>query len=317
MRLVYAPMEGITTYLYRQLHARRFGAVEEYYAPFIAPDGSGKFKTSALRDILPENNRDINTVPQLLVNRPEPFIQVAMELEAMGYRHVNLNIGCPSATVTAKFKGSGMLRDLETLDHCLYEIFSHQSLRVSVKTRMGFESTCEFPAILDIYRKYPLERLIIHARARSGMYKSRVDMEGFISCLGNCPWPVWYNGDIFSPADVEKLQGTQEPTGLMLGRGLVSDPALARNINSGPALEAEELKDFHDSLFSDYISAGYDVRAAMARLKELWFYMLHKFPDSRREAREILKSQTPEAYVSAVSALFASGKFDSTAYFSQ
>ena len=58
-------------------------------------------------------------------------------------------------------------------------------------------------------------------------------------------------------------------------------------------------------------------RAAMARLKELWFYMLCKFPDSRRESKALLKSQSLTDYCSAVSALFESGGFSSGSYFSQ
>lgn len=318
MKLDFAPMEGISTYIYRGLHARFFGGAEEYFAPFIAPDGSGSFKSSALRDILPENNRNIYLIPQLLVNRPGPFIHVARELSAMGYTEVNLNIGCPSATVVSKHKGSGMLLDLKSLDNCLNEIFSLAPLGVSIKTRMGMESTEEFSAIMEIYRKYPLKRLIVHARARSGMYKSPVDIPGFLSALRDCPWPVWYNGDIFSPDSLNPLEnGTQSIAGLMLGRGAVADPALPRVLKGRKALEAQELKAFHDTLLDAYLAAGYDGRAAMSRLKELWFYMLYKFPDSRRESKQLLKSQTLPDYVSAVSALFDSGKFSPYSYFSQ
>ncbi len=318
MKLDFAPMEGISTYIYRGLHARFFGGAEEYFAPFIAPDGSGSFKSSALRDILPENNQNTYLIPQLLVNRPGPFIHVARELSAMGYTEVNLNIGCPSATVVSKHKGSGMLLDLKSLDNCLNEIFSLAPLGVSIKTRMGMESTEEFSAIMEIYRKYPLKRLIVHARARSGMYKSPVDIPGFLSALRDCPWPVWYNGDIFSPDSLNPLAtGTQSIAGLMLGRGAVADPALPRVLKGGKALEAQELKAFHDTLLDAYLAAGYDGRAAMSRLKELWFYMLYKFPDSRRESKQLLKSQTLPDYVSAVSALFDSGKFSPYSYFSQ
>lgn len=318
MKLDFAPMEGISTYIYRGLHARFFGGAEEYFAPFIAPDGNGSFKSSALRDILPENNRNIYLIPQLLVNRPGPFIHVARELSAMGYTEVNLNIGCPSATVVSKHKGSGMLLDLKSLDNCLNEIFSLAPLGVSIKTRMGTESTEEFSAIMEIYRKYPLKRLIVHARARSGMYKSPVDIPGFLSALRDCPWPVWYNGDIFSPDSLNPLEnGTQSIAGLMLGRGAVADPALPRVLKGRKALEAQELKAFHDTLLDAYLAAGYDGRAAMSRLKELWFYMLYKFPDSRRESKQLLKSQTLPDYVSAVSALFDSGKFSPYSYFSQ
>lgn len=317
MLLSFAPMEGISSRPYRQTHARFFGGVEEYFTPFIAPDGSGKFKASALRDVLPENNRGLRLIPQLLVNRAEPFLRVAEQLGGLGYEEVNLNIGCPSGTVVAKHKGAGMLLDLHMLDDCLADIFSRCPIDISIKTRMGMESTEEFAPILEIYNKYPLKRLIVHARARAGMYKSRVDLPGFLAALPQCRCPVWYNGDIFSPADMEKLAEAPGLTGVMLGRGTVADPALPRQIRGGKALDAGELKSFHDALLECFLAEGMQERAAMARLKELWFYMLYKFPDSKKEAKRLLKAQSGRDYRLAVDALFDSGKFDSDSFFWQ
>ena len=317
MLLSFAPMEGISSLLYRQTHARLFGGVEEYFAPFIAPDSSGKFKVSALRDVLPENNRELRLIPQLLVNRAEPFLRVAEQLGGLGYAEVNLNIGCPSGTVVAKHKGAGMLLDPRSLDDCLAEIFSRCPIAVSIKTRMGVEQTEEFAQILEIYNKYPIKRLIIHARARSGMYKSAVDLPAFLAALPKSRCPVWYNGDVFSPKDMDKLAGTDGLAGVMLGRGAVADPALPRLLRGGNGLSAGELKAFHDGLLERFLAEGLGEQAAMARLKELWFYMLYKFPDSRKEAKRLLKSQRLGDYTAAVEALFASGKFDAGSFFRQ
>ena len=317
MLLSFAPMEGISSLLYRQTHARLFGGVEEYFAPFIAPDSSGKFKVSALRDVLPENNRELRLIPQLLVNRAEPFLRVAEQLGGLGYAEVNLNIGCPSGTVVAKHKGAGMLLDPRSLDDCLAEIFSRCPIAVSIKTRMGVEQTEEFAQILEIYNKYPIKRLIIHARARSGMYKSAVDLPAFLAALPKSRCPVWYNGDVFSPKDMDKLAGTDGLAGVMLGRGAVADPALPRLLRGGNGLSAGELKAFHDGLLERFLAEGLGEQAAMARLKELWFYMLYKFPDSRKEAKGLLKSQRLGDYTAAVEALFASGKFNAGSFFRQ
>lgn len=317
MLLSFAPMEGISSRLYRQCHARFFGGVEEYFAPFIAPDGSGKFKASALRDVLPENNEGLRLVPQLLVNRAEPFLRVAEQLTGLGYEEVNLNIGCPSGTVVAKHKGAGMLLDLRSLDNCLAELFSRCPVAVSIKTRMGVERTEEFAEVLEIYNKYPLKRLIIHARARAGMYKSPVDLPAFLAALPKCRCPVWYNGDIFSPGDLERLNGADGLTGVMLGRGAVADPALPRLLRGGSPLSAGELQAFHDALLERFLDDGLPEQAAMARLKELWFYMLYKFPGSKKEARALLKSQRLSDYRAAAESLFSSGKFDSGSFFWQ
>ena len=146
---------------------------------------------------------------------------------------------------------------------------------------------------MEIYRKYPLKRLIVTPERAQACTKVRSIFLDFSLALRDCPWPVWYNGDIFSPDSLNPLEnGTQSIAGLMLGRGAVADPALPRVLKGRKALEAQELKAFHDTLLDAYLAAGYDGRAAMSRLKELWFYMLYKFPDSRRESKQLLKSQT-------------------------
>ena len=68
---------------------------------------------------------------------------MARALADVGWRELNLNLGCPSGTVTAKGKGSGMLRDRAALRAFLDEIFARPALKISVKTRIGFESPDE------------------------------------------------------------------------------------------------------------------------------------------------------------------------------
>ena len=95
-------------------------------------------------------------IPQLLAKDGELAAWMIGELRALGYTEVNLNLGCPSGTVTAKGKGSGMLRDPAVLDAFLDAVFSHAEGPVSVKTRLGVSSPDEFAAILDIYDHYPI-----------------------------------------------------------------------------------------------------------------------------------------------------------------
>lgn len=310
MELSFAPMEGITYSIYRRLHAEMFPGADRYYAPFIAPDSTGRFKAGNLRDVLPENNAGLPLVPQLLCSRAEPFLAVARELQALGYEEVNLNVGCPSGTVVAKHKGAGMLGDLEQLDACLAEIFERCPLRVSVKTRLGLHSADEFPAIAAIYRKYPLSRLIVHVRPRDGMYRSAPEREVFEAVL-NCPFPVEYNGNLFTVGDLAPLQA-RFPTlkAAMLGRGAVTNPALFRQMKGGPALTAGELRTFHDRLVEEYLASGLAPHYTAARMKELWFYQLCLFPGGEKAGKAILKTRTLTDYRAAVSALFAQVSLD-------
>ena len=306
MELSFAPMEGITGSIYRRVHARFFPGADVYYAPFIAPDGTGRFKGSALRELLAENNEGVSLIPQLLVNAPEPFLAAAEALGDLGYEEINLNIGCPSGTVVAKHKGAGMLGDLESLERCLDEIFTRCPLRVSVKTRLGLSSTGEFPAVLSLYRRYPLARLIVHARDRAGMYQSRPDLDAFAPALDDSPFPVIYNGNIFSVRDYEAIvRQFSALSGVMLGRGAAADPALFRRINGGSALTAEELRAFHEALLDETLASGLAPSYTVQRMKELWFYMGCLFPGADRALKTILRSRSLPDYRAAVGSLLS------------
>ncbi len=312
----FAPMEGVTTSLYRRTHARFFPGVDRYYAPFLAPDGSGRVKDSALRELDPAQNPDLKLIPQILCNRAEAFLALSRELAAMGYREVNLNAGCPSGTVVPKHKGAGMLLDLQTLDAFLAELFAHTSLQVSVKVRLGLESPEEFPAILEIFNRYPLSELIVHARVRAGFYKSTPDLAAFAAAFSASRAPLCYNGNVLSPQHMEKVMSTVPLLHhVMLGRGAVANPALFRQLRGGEKLDPTELSAFLEALLAGLLEKGLGERHCLGVLKEIWYYVNHMFPGADRELKRINKARTLEDYRSAVGMLFHSGCFDSDAAF--
>ena len=311
----FAPMEGISYHIYRSLHSEMFSGADRYYAPFIAPNASGDFKASRLRDLLPENNRDIRLIPQILCNSPQVFLLTAKELEDLGYDELNLNAGCPSSTVVGKRKGAGMLGEPEFLDNFLEELFSRCQVCISVKTRLGLNSPEEFPALLSVYKKYPLAELTIHCRDRAGMYRSQPEPGYFAAALAECPFPVGYNGNIFSPAAFsELLEQAPGADRFMIGRGAAADPALFRRLRGGAPLEKEELRAFLSRL-GERLIAELGEHYGLSRLKELWYYVGWMFPDAEREKKAILKSRYFSDYRSAVDTIFARPLFCSEAGF--
>lgn len=282
-----------------------FGCVDRYYSPFIAPDSSGRFKVGNLKDIYPENNKDIVLIPQVLANNPKAFLAVTEELSAMGYSEVNLNAGCPSGTVVAKHKGAGMLQDLGSFRAFLDEIFSDCKIDISIKTRMGFNSTDEFQKLIELYNNYPIKLLTVHARDKVGQYKSIPDIDCFERNLSSIISPVEYNGNIFTNSNYVKFtERFPDLNHIMIGRGSTANPAVFREIKRGKTLEKEELKVFHDTLMHRFKEIGLNDRFNMARLKELWHYMALLFPDGKKEIKAINKSRSMDEYVSAVDILF-------------
>ncbi|MGX8692731.1 MAG: tRNA dihydrouridine synthase [Clostridia bacterium] len=316
MQLSFAPMEGVTGADYRRIHRRFFPEADRYFAPFIAPDAAGRFKHGHLRALLPEANEGLPLVPQILANSAAAFLAAAKTLAELGYPEVNLNAGCPSGTVVSKHKGAGLLGEPAVLDAFLDEVFSKTPVAVSVKTRLGLHSTTEFPALLAVYRRYPLSELIVHARDREGMYRSACDREAFGEALENAPWPVCYNGDLFTAEDYRALC-RDFPTldRVMLGRGAAANPALFRVLRGGASLQREELRAFHDALLDETLRSGLPPVYAIARMKELWFYLICLFPDSAKPYKALNKGRDLAAYRDAAAALFAQAAFDPNAGF--
>ncbi len=305
MRYDFAPMEGITGALFRRLHHQFFPGVDRYYMPFLSPTRDHVFTPRELREILPENNPDAEVIPQLLTKVPEDFLWAAGELAAMGYQTVNLNLGCPSGTVVAKGKGSGMLADSSALDAFLDAVFSRAPCAVSVKTRLGLSDPEEFGPLLEIYNHYPLAELIVHPRVQKDGYRHPVRLEAFAPILAASRHPVCFNGGLVTTQDCRDLVGRFSGIcGVMIGQGLVANPALVRQIRGGPGADWEALRAFHEALFGGYSQLFGSAHNAMMRMKELWAYLIRLFRDSGPYAKRLRKARDPQTFSQAVDAVF-------------
>ncbi len=302
MDVRFAPMEGLTDTIYRRTHFRHFGGVTKYYIPFVSPTQHHVFTPKELRAIGPEHNAGIPTVPQLLAKDPEHFLWAAEELARMGYDEVNLNIGCPSGTVTAKGKGAGMLRDLYALDALLNAACSRSPIAVSVKTRIGFESPEEWPELLELLAEYPLKEIIIHPRTRTGFYKVGTLQPETFRRAAEKNLPLVYNGDLFTAEDCAALQAEYPGMPVMMGRGFVCNPALGREANGCAALTVPELREFHDALYDAY-KRDRTLEQAHSRMRELMIYMSCCFKDAEKAAKGVRKSN-PANYEAAIARLF-------------
>ena len=307
MEYYFAPMEGITGPDFRRVHRRFFPGADRYYAPFLAPNQNHVFSRRELRQVDPALNEGIPLVPQLLTRSSADFLWAAGELAAMGYREVDLNLGCPSGTVTAKGKGAGFLTDPEGLDRFLDQVFQRTPVAVSVKTRLGFSSPEEFPRLLEIFARYPLALLTIHPRVREDHYRGPLRTEAFAAAQARYSGPLCFNGGLTTAAACAAVQERYPGLrGLMLGRGLLGDPALLRRLRGGPPARREELRQFHDALYEGYCAAFQSRRNAVYHMKEFWRYLACLFGSRERFLKRLRKAADGAAYESLVAELFAS-----------
>lgn len=305
MKFYFAPMEGITGYIYRNAFEQHFGGISKYFTPFIAPDINSYLNKKEKRDVLSENNI-VMPVPQILTSKADNFNGSAKALERLGYREVNLNLGCPAATVVTKNKGAGMLKDTEYLDEFLYRIFENATVEISIKTRLGMESHDEFYELLDIFNKYEFSELIIHPRVREDYYNGSPDLDMYEYAVKNSRNKVVYNGDIHSVEDYENFINRFPDTDtLMLGRGLLKNPGLINRITGmNPEDEREEIGKFMAQVKDDYYEIMHDERNVLFKLKELWLYLSTYFENGDKYWKKIKKSKNFREYMSVVDTIF-------------
>ena len=314
MKLYLAPLEGITNHIYRKALHECFGGFDKYFIPFIRAKQNLNFSGREKKDIDPENNHGMYAVPQILTRNADDFLRTASQLAGLGYREINLNLGCPSKTVVTTGCGAGFLDRPDELERFLNHIFANTDLKISIKTRLGMDDAEEFEDLLEIYNRFPLEELIVHPRVQKDFYKNVPNLEAFEYAVQKSKNPLCYNGDIFSAEDFAKVQERFSSVDcFMMGRGVLALPSLAREIRGGKAADKEEIRKFHDIVYHTYCQEVSGDRNVLFKMKELWFYLAPMFTDSKKYVKKIKKSEKCAVYECAVNELFANCPFNITA----
>lgn len=302
----FAPLQGYTDYVYRNVHAEIFGGIATYYTPFVRIEKGG-FRKKDLHDIAIDVNRQVETVPQLIAATPEEFRQIASLFEREGYRRVDINLGCPFPMQIRQHRGAGILPYPDEAVALLRTVNEFPALSFSVKLRLGWECCDEALTLLPVLNDLPLTHVALHPRLGIMQYKGEVDMESFASFYESCSHPLFYNGNIETLEDISFIT-SRFPSlgGVMIGRGLLSNPWLAFEYQTGLTLSDEERKDrlrrFHSLLFQQYaqrMEGG--EHQVLSKLKTLWDYLLPQAEKKKR--KKVVKSTTLTAYLTAVDAL--------------
>ncbi|MBQ7001016.1 MAG: tRNA-dihydrouridine synthase family protein [Oscillospiraceae bacterium] len=293
-------MEGLTDSIYRRLHHKYFPGVDRYYMPFLSPTIHRTLTHKEDRELPMADSVDFAAVPQILTKVSEDFLWAARVCRDRGYEEVNLNVGCPSGTVVSKGKGSGMLRDASALDRFLEEIFQASPLPISVKTRLGLESPEEFPALLEVFNRYPIQELTIHPRVRKQFYDGSVHMEVFDFAVKNSKNPLCYNGDILCLADSEALHRKYpQIDAVMIGRGLIADPGMLSGGTDVTALEG-----FMNELMAVYEVEFGGSRNAIFRLKENWGFLHDRFEGCDKLWKRLRKTTDADEFKAISAEIF-------------
>lgn len=293
-----APLQGFTDYAFRQAYCALFEAPDATFSPFIE---THKTDQRSYRDVLPERNNGYRLVPQIIGNKATEMQMVIDQLHTMGYSEINWNLGCPYPMITKKQMGAGLLPFPKQIDEILSELFTHTTLKLSVKMRLGLSTPDEWKEVVPVLNRYPLTEIIIHCRTAKQMYKGDVNVTGFIEMAQQLTHPVCYNGDIDTWERFQELS-QQMPfiSRWMLGRGLIANPLLLRDIRTNKKASSDELwkalSALHDQLLYQNSERLSGESHLLHKMKPYWEYFAQSLTGREKGLKKIKKSWNLDTY---------------------
>lgn len=301
-KIEFAPLQGYTDAIYRTMHNKVFGGINSYYSPFIRLE-KGEVRQKDIKDILPENNENINLVPQIIVNSNEEFLKLTESVCNLGYKRIDINMGCPFPLQTKKGRGAAILQNTKHLENIVESINSINDIDFSIKMRLGMDSAEDAKGALEIINKAKLHHLTIHPRIAKQQYKGEIDYQIFDYIYQNCLHPIIYNGDILSQEDIYNIINIYPKIeGIMIGRGLLAKPYLAMELNKTIRLSVSErlsmIMKLHDAIYDHYSSVMQGEHQLLLKMKTFWEYLDEEI--GKKPYKAIKKSVNIKKYELAI-----------------
>ncbi len=334
LKILFAPLQGYTTGIYRKAHAEIFGGVDAYYAPFLRIE-NGKPREKDLRDLenahaecsgnadskcaenAKGNGASYKVVPQIIANSINEFQALTDALLQKGFTEIDFNMGCPFPMQVNRHRGAGLLNDTQTVQAIMDEIkkFSRAangtaSVKFSVKMRLGQNFPDEAFALLPILNEAPLSHITLHPRLGKQQYKGALDFGSFERFYSECKHTLVYNGDITSVSQIREMeQRYPKLAGVMIGRGLLARPSLAAEYKQTSHLNsATTSQDFlgkilqmHQIIFEHACQTYQGDSQILSHIQSFWEYLEPNIP--KKVFKKIKKAGKLNEYIEAISML--------------
>jgi tRNA-dihydrouridine synthase len=306
-----APLQGFTDFTYRNAFHEVYGGISKYFIPYLSYGKGKEIKKSLFKEILPENNKALPVIPQVLFSDATELFELVSILIDNGYKEINLNLGCPYPMVTNKGRGAAWLEKPALLNETLGELFAKGfPSKFSVKMRAGMTNDQDAQAVFAVLNQFPLEEIIFHPRTAKQMYTGKADPSLFVEALPQVKHPLVYNGDLFSVSYLQELKALlPNQHNWMTGRGLLIDPSLALRLNGievDEKMRKQKKKEFHDQLFEQYSERLQGSGHLLARMNQFWTYFSESFENPHKAMKLVKKSSSVLKYNAAVVEIFRS-----------
>lgn len=303
MQIHFAPLQGYTDFDYRNTHNAVYGHIDTYYSPFVRLEKGNSFRPKDIKDITPANNTVPHFVPQIIASSRDEAAAIIDMLRAEGHTAVDINMGCPHRLMTIRGKGAAILSSPDKVADVLSVTSEYEDVTFTLKMRTGMQSHTECLALADIINGSRLAHVTVHPRTGRQQYDGNADRDAFAQFAAVCDKPLIYNGDVTTCDDIDELAAQFSGLkGVMIGRGLLANPALAMEWKTGTRLDDKQRKVMLRK-FASMLRAAYEERMqgesqVLSHLKPLWEYL---YPEmDKRDRKKIIKSNKLATYTRCV-----------------
>lgn len=273
-----APMQDVTNLWFMKVISQ-YGSPDYFFTEYFRVNDTSRLNRGILAAIT-ENDTGRPVFAQMIGESIPDLVRTAKELCKYNIAGVDLNMGCPAPRIYRKNVGGGLLREPEKVDGILGELRAAVNDRpLTVKMRLGFESTDNFYQILDIINHHNIDLLSLHGRTVKDMYHGAVKYDLIAEAVRRVHCPVMANGNINSAKTALEVLSQTGAAGVMVGRWAIGNPWLFHQIRQ--ALEGKEItpvplvevRNYIDCLWKTPTASTMPERARVGYLKMFLNYI--------------------------------------------
>ncbi len=306
--LILAPVAGHTDSLFRQA-IKGLGGCGLVVSELVSTEGMTRHQERTFHlTRFEESERPVSI--QIFGSDPSRMAESASMVESMGADIVDINLGCPVKKVVKQGGGSNLLRDLPLLERIFKTVRQVTSVPLTVKIRTGWDrSSVNAVEVLKLAEDCGVEALAIHGRARCDLFSGKADWSVIARVKEAARIPIMGNGDVFAPEDAERMFRETGVDGVMMGRGVLSNPWLIRQCSdylSGQRVVPVSMQEKSEFMtaFLKRISVEIPPPIALGKMKKMGGYLSRGIPGGAQLRDRLHSSHSSEEFLQVLEGFF-------------
>lgn len=294
-------MEGLLDFRLREI-LTQVGGYDECVSEFIRVNDT-LLPAHRYYRVVPElktaskTNSNIPVKVQILGSDPNCMAENASMAASLGAYGIDINFGCPAPTVNRNRGGAALLKEPELMFQIVKAVRNSvpKEIPVTAKMRLGFDSTEQTLDCAKALEEGGAKEIVVHARTKTDGYKPPAYWEWISKIKSTLNINVIANGEIWTIEDAFRCQKISECQDLMIGRGAVSNPALALMIK-GILQDRFEWIEIKKILMTYWVTMteGMDGVSKTGRIKQLLQYLSREYEEAKLDFHRIKQISNPK-----------------------